>query len=79
MGGAVALKVHFKQPQSWDGAILVAPMCKISDEIIPPWPVKQFMVAMAKVLPEKKLIPIKDLGELAFRDWKKLEQVCLQL
>ncbi|RRT82241.1 hypothetical protein B296_00002782 [Ensete ventricosum] len=79
MGGAVALKVHFKQPQSWDGAILVAPMCKISDEIIPPWPVKQFLVAMAKVLPEKKLIPIKDLGELAYRDRKKLEQVCLQL
>lgn len=30
MGGAVALKVHLKQPDSWDGAILVAPMCKAS-------------------------------------------------
>lgn len=29
MGGAVALKVHFKQPKAWDGAILVAPMCKV--------------------------------------------------
>lgn len=30
MGGAVALKVHFKQPHSWAGAILVAPMCKVT-------------------------------------------------
>ena len=29
MGGAVALKMHFKQPKAWDGAILVAPMCKV--------------------------------------------------
>ncbi|XP_073115428.1 caffeoylshikimate esterase-like isoform X1 [Elaeis guineensis] len=30
MGGAVALKVHLKQPKEWDGVILVAPMCKVS-------------------------------------------------
>lgn len=30
MGGAVALKVHLKQPQDWDGVVLVAPMCKVS-------------------------------------------------
>lgn len=29
MGGAVALKVHLKQPNAWNGAILVAPMCKV--------------------------------------------------
>ena len=29
MGGAVALLVHRKQPDYWDGAILVAPMCKV--------------------------------------------------
>ena len=29
MGGAVALKVHLRQPQAWDGAVLVAPMCKV--------------------------------------------------
>ncbi|XP_059455605.1 caffeoylshikimate esterase isoform X3 [Corylus avellana] len=28
MGGAVALKVHLKEPHGWDGVILVAPMCK---------------------------------------------------
>lgn len=30
MGGAVALKVHLKQPREWDGVVLVAPMCKVS-------------------------------------------------
>lgn len=29
MGGAVALKVHFKQPNEWNGAVLIAPMCKV--------------------------------------------------
>jgi alpha-beta hydrolase superfamily lysophospholipase len=29
MGGAVALKMQLKQPKAWDGAILVAPMCKV--------------------------------------------------
>lgn len=32
MGGAVALKIHLKQPNAWSGAILVAPMCKVSFE-----------------------------------------------
>lgn len=30
MGGAVALLIHKKDPCFWDGAILVAPMCKVS-------------------------------------------------
>lgn len=29
MGGAVALKVHLKQPDAWNGAVLAAPMCKV--------------------------------------------------
>jgi acylglycerol lipase len=29
MGGAVALMIHLKQPDAWNGAILVAPMCKV--------------------------------------------------
>ncbi|KAL0919153.1 hypothetical protein M5K25_011227 [Dendrobium thyrsiflorum] len=33
MGGAVALKIHLKRPQLWDGAILLAPMCKIANDI----------------------------------------------
>lgn len=29
MGGAVAIKIHRKNQAYWDGAILVAPMCKV--------------------------------------------------
>jgi len=29
MGGAVLLLLHRKKPQFWDGAVLVAPMCKV--------------------------------------------------
>ena len=29
MGGAMVLCLHRKMPAFWDGAILVAPMCKV--------------------------------------------------
>lgn len=71
MGGAVALKVHLKQPDAWTGAILVAPMCKIADDMVPPRVVTQFLIGVAKVLPKQKLVPQKDLAELAFKDERK--------
>nr|CAD1842332.1 unnamed protein product [Ananas comosus var. bracteatus] len=74
MGGAVALKIHFKQPDAWDGAILVAPMCKIAEDVVPSWPVQQILICIAKILPREKLVPQKDLAELAFKDLKKREQ-----
>lgn len=30
MGGAVVLLLHRKKPEFWDGAILIAPMCKVN-------------------------------------------------
>jgi alpha-beta hydrolase superfamily lysophospholipase len=29
MGGALALLLHRNKPYYWDGAVLVAPMCKV--------------------------------------------------
>ncbi|KAL3640436.1 hypothetical protein CASFOL_015404 [Castilleja foliolosa] len=75
MGGAIALKMHLKQPDSWNGAVLIAPMCKIADDVVPPKLVIQILIGMAKVFPKSKLVPQKDLIELAFRDLKKREQV----
>ncbi|KAL3813253.1 hypothetical protein ACJIZ3_014521 [Penstemon smallii] len=74
MGGALALKVHLKQPDAWTGAVLLAPMCKIADDVVPPWLVTQILIGMAKLFPKRKLVPQKDLAELAFRDSKKREQ-----
>ncbi|KAJ0985748.1 hypothetical protein J5N97_004104 [Dioscorea zingiberensis] len=79
MGGAVVLKVHLKQPDVWDGAILVAPMCKIADDVVPPWPLVKILTGVAKVLPKGKLVPQKDLSEMAFKDLKKREQCALNV
>lgn len=73
MGGAVVLKVHLKQPHVWNGAILVAPMCKIADDMVPPRLLTQILIGVAKFLPKQKLVPQKDLAELAFRDLHKRE------
>lgn len=73
MGGAVALKMHLKQPSVWNGAILVAPMCKIADDMVPPWPLAQVLIGVAKFLPKQKLVPQKNLAEAAFKDLKKRE------
>ncbi|CAL9186805.1 caffeoylshikimate esterase-like [Musa acuminata AAA Group] len=71
MGGAVALKVHLKQPEVWDGVLLVAPMCKIAEEVTPPGPILKALSLMSYVLPEAKLFPLKNIGDLAFRDPEK--------
>ncbi|KAH1231132.1 Caffeoylshikimate esterase [Glycine max] len=34
MGRAIALKFHLKEPNTWDGVILVAPMCKAGYNVI---------------------------------------------
>ncbi|XP_020251898.1 caffeoylshikimate esterase-like isoform X2 [Asparagus officinalis] len=74
MGGAVALKVHFEQPNAWHGAVLVAPMCKMSDDVVPPWPLQQILICVAKILPRGKLVPQKDLADMAFKEKKKRDQ-----
>ncbi|XP_008243238.1 PREDICTED: caffeoylshikimate esterase-like [Prunus mume] len=68
MGGAVTLKVHLKEPYAWDGVVLVAPMCKIAEDVTPPAAAQKILILMSKVMPKAKLIPQKDLAELAFRD-----------
>ncbi|KAK3165114.1 hypothetical protein QOZ80_1AG0029080 [Eleusine coracana subsp. coracana] len=71
MGGAVALKVHLKQQEEWDGVLLVAPMCKISEDVTPPAPVMKGLSILSCLLPEAKWFPQKDIGDLAFRDPRK--------
>ncbi|RDX81812.1 Caffeoylshikimate esterase, partial [Mucuna pruriens] len=38
LGGSVCLVLHKRDPLFWDGAILVAPMCKISEKLMKPIP-----------------------------------------
>ncbi|KMT10663.1 hypothetical protein BVRB_5g117780 isoform B [Beta vulgaris subsp. vulgaris] len=74
MGGAVALKVHLKQPKAWSGAILLAPMCKIADDLRPSFIMTRILIALSKALPKSKLVPTKDLDDIAFREKKELDK-----
>ncbi|XP_031490376.1 caffeoylshikimate esterase-like [Nymphaea colorata] len=76
MGGAVALKIQLKQPDAWDGMILVAPMCKIAADVTPSNTVIKIASLLSIILPKAKLFPRQDLSELMFRepDKKKMAQ-----
>ncbi|GBG90114.1 hypothetical protein CBR_g50207 [Chara braunii] len=67
MGGAVALISHFKRPEEWNGAILLAPMCKIAADVSPHWVVSEILKKLAFAFPAWKAVPQRDLAEFAFR------------
>ncbi|CAH9104710.1 unnamed protein product [Cuscuta epithymum] len=68
MGGAIALKAILKEPYDWDGIVLVAPMCKIAEELTPPVQLQKVLILMSKFMPKAKLVPTQDLAELSFRE-----------
>ncbi|XP_061986790.1 caffeoylshikimate esterase-like [Populus nigra] len=67
LGGAVALLLHRKKPDFWDGAVLVAPMCKIADDVRPPQMVITILGKLCSVIPTWKIIPTKDIVDAAFK------------
>lgn len=68
MGGAVALLLHRKKPTFWDGAVLVAPMCKIADDLRPSEVVINVLRKLCRFIPKWKIIPTQDIIDVAFRD-----------
>ncbi|KAL0418847.1 UNVERIFIED_CONTAM: Caffeoylshikimate esterase [Sesamum radiatum] len=77
MGGAVALLTHKKDPGFWDGAVLVAPMCKISEKVKPHPVVISLLTRVEDVIPKWKIVPTKDVIDSAFKDPVKREKVTL--
>ncbi|KAJ7971331.1 Caffeoylshikimate esterase-like [Quillaja saponaria] len=75
MGGAVLLLLHRKRPTFWDGAILVAPMCKIADDVRPNALVINVLTALTKFIPTWKIIPGQDIVDVAFKVPQVREQV----
>nr|KJB73707.1 hypothetical protein B456_011G245400 [Gossypium raimondii] len=67
MGGAVLLLVHRKKPEYWDGAVLVAPMCKIADEMKPHPLVISVLQKVNKFIPTWRIVPGQDIIDAAFR------------
>ncbi|GJP85637.1 hypothetical protein CLOP_g15738 [Closterium sp. NIES-67] len=75
MGGAVALCIHRKQPDQWDGAIFMAPMCKISAKVRPPAILVQLVQGLAYVLPTWQIVPSADIVTSSIRDPEKLKKI----
>ncbi|KAJ7977573.1 caffeoylshikimate esterase-like [Quillaja saponaria] len=75
MGGAVALLLHKKDPSFWDGAVLVAPMCKISEKVKPHPVVINILTRVEDVIPKWKIVPTRDVIKAAFKDPIKREKI----
>ncbi|KAL0668248.1 hypothetical protein Bca4012_030952 [Brassica carinata] len=75
MGGAVALLLHKKDPSFWNGALLVAPMCKISEKAKPHPIVINLLTRVEEIIPKWKIVPTKDVIDAAFKDPVKREEI----
>lgn len=72
LGGAIGLLIHFREPDKWNGAILAAAMCKISDNMRPRWPLPEILVCLAYFFPTWAIVPSKDLVDKSVTDpWKR--------
>lgn len=61
MGGAICLLIELSKPSLFDGAILIAPMCKISDKVRPKWPIPEILMFVSKFAPTLPIVPTADL------------------
>ncbi|CAI7923605.1 unnamed protein product, partial [Closterium sp. NIES-54] len=75
MGGAVAICIHRKQPDQWDGAIFMAPMCKISAKVQPPAILVRLLKGLAYVIPTWQIVPSADIVTSAIRCPEKLKKI----
>ncbi|XP_077234418.1 caffeoylshikimate esterase-like [Tasmannia lanceolata] len=75
MGGAVVLCLHRKKPKFWDGAVLVAPMCKIAEEMKPHPLVINVLSKPCRIIPTWKIIPTQDIIDIAIKNPEKRDEV----
>ncbi|XAR59135.1 2-acylglycerol O-acyltransferase [Bertholletia excelsa] len=61
MGGAICLLIHLRNPNLFNGAILAAPMCKISEKLRPKWPIPQILTFVARFAPTLAIVPTEDI------------------
>ncbi|XP_062201825.1 caffeoylshikimate esterase-like isoform X1 [Phragmites australis] len=75
MGGAVALLLHRARPDFWTGAVLVAPMCKIADEMRPHPVVVNILRAMTSIIPTWRIVPTNDVIDSAYKTQEKRDEI----
>lgn len=77
MGGAVVLLLHRKKPEYWDGAVLMAPMCKVclpptastNPFLFVPWLYFQWQPEPNCALSVKHKVVIRNLGRVPLDSW----------
>ncbi|XP_009780674.1 caffeoylshikimate esterase-like [Nicotiana tabacum] len=73
MGGAISLLIHFRNNIMLNGAILRAPMCKISEKMRPKWPIPQILTFFARFVPTLAIVPTTDLLDKSVKVPEKRE------
>ncbi|KAK2969851.1 hypothetical protein RJ640_030160 [Escallonia rubra] len=71
MGGAICLLIHFQNPRLFSGAILIAPMCKISDKVKPRWPIPEILTFVSRFAPTLPIVPTADLVDKSVKVHQK--------
>ncbi|CAA6654871.1 unnamed protein product [Spirodela intermedia] len=75
MGGAVALLIHRKKPMFWHGAVLVAPMCKISDKMKPPAIFVNLLGTVSRMFPTWGVVPTLNILKNANKNPERREEL----
>ncbi|GJM92631.1 hypothetical protein PR202_ga09117 [Eleusine coracana subsp. coracana] len=75
MGGSVALLLHRKAPDYWDGAVLLAPMCKVSDDMRPHPIMVSALTMICAIAPTWRIIPTPDIIDKVCKDPEMRKQV----
>ncbi|KAL6853627.1 hypothetical protein ACP4OV_019656 [Aristida adscensionis] len=75
MGGSLALLLHRKAPDYWHGAVLLAPMCKVSDDMRPHPIVVSALTMICAVAPSWRIIPTPDIIDKVCKDPEMRKQV----
>ncbi|CAL4960578.1 unnamed protein product [Urochloa decumbens] len=68
MGGTVVLQLHRKDPLYWDGAVLLAPACKIFDSMRPHPIIVSALKMISTVAPSWRVIPATDMIDKVCKD-----------
>ncbi|XP_072954656.1 caffeoylshikimate esterase-like [Typha angustifolia] len=73
MGGTISLLLDRQKPNYWNGAILVAPMCKIAEELKPHPVLIKILTKLSTILPTLKICRMQDLIESGIRnpEWRQ--------
>ncbi|KAK1266077.1 hypothetical protein QJS04_geneDACA015349 [Acorus gramineus] len=73
LGGAIALLIHLRNKDRWDGLVLNGAMCGISAKFKPPWPLEHLLSFAAAVIPTWRVVPTRgSMPDVSFKvDWKR--------